>query len=197
MTGPGPDHEDMRAALRGLYDALRADMRGRWHRDLPFEELLFDRWERARDLGFGEGSSIYHNSYVYGDVAVGANTWIGPFTMLDGSGGLTIGDWCSISSGVHIYTHDTVAWAVSGGRTRTDPAAVRVGSFCYIGSQAVVAKGVSIGDHAVIGAASFVNRDVPAFTVAAGVPAYPIGRVVLADDGAVSLEYEARAPQPR
>jgi acetyltransferase-like isoleucine patch superfamily enzyme len=183
--------------LRALYDELRADMRGRWHRDLPFEELLFDRWERARDLGFGEGSSIYHNSYVYGDVAVGANTWIGPFTMLDGSGGLTIGDYCSISSGVHIYTHDTVAWAVSGGRSKTPPVPVRIGDFCYIGSQTVVAKGVSIGDHAVVGAASFVNRDVPPFAVSVGSPARQIGRVVLGDDGTVTLDYEDHAEQQR
>ena len=194
MTKPEGIDRDLRASLRDLYDDLRADMRGRWHRDLPFEELLFDRWERARDLGFGEGSSIYHNSYVYGEVVVGANTWIGPFTILDGSGGLTIGDYCSISSGVHIYTHDTVAWAVSGGRMRSEPAAVRIGDFCYIGSQTVVAKGVSIGDHAVIGAASFVNRDVPPFAISVGSPAREIGRVVLADDGAVTLDYEGRAP---
>ena len=102
-------------ALRALYEQLRADMRERWRRDLPLEELLFDRWERARSLGFGEGSSIYHSSYVYGDVRVGSDTWIGPFTLLDGTGGLTIGDNCSISTGVQIYSHDTVKWAVSGG----------------------------------------------------------------------------------
>ena len=77
-------------------------MRLRWNRDLPLEELLFDRWERARYLGFGAGASIYHTSYVFGDVRVGANTWIGPLTVLEGSGGLTIGAHCSISSGVQI-----------------------------------------------------------------------------------------------
>ena len=97
--------------LRGVYDALRSEMREKWHRDLPLEELLFDRWERARKLGFGEGTSIYHNSYVYGDVHVGERTWIGPFTILDGSGGLRIGSNCSISAGVHIFTHDSVQWA--------------------------------------------------------------------------------------
>ena len=105
--------------LRAIYDRLRADMRTRWQRDLPLEELLFDRWERARSLGFGEGTSIYHNRYVFGDVRVGKHTWIGPFTVLDGTGGgLQIGDYCSISAGVQIYTHDSVAWAVSGGKER-------------------------------------------------------------------------------
>lgn len=193
---PEAGDADLLEDLRMLYDALRADMRSRWHRDLPFEELLFDRWERATSLGFGEGSSIYHNSYVYGDVTVGKNTWIGPFTLLDGSGGLSIGDFCSISSGVHVYTHDTVAWAVSGGRVKADLAPVRIGDNCYIGSQAVVAKGVTIGDGSVIGACSFVNRDVPARSVAVGLPCRVIGRVHVADDGQMRIEYDPRMEGP-
>src|SRR5438132_9780956 len=119
----------------GVYETLGATMRKRWDRDLPIEELLYDRWERARALGFGEGSSIYHNSYVYGRVSVGANTWIGPMTLLDGSGGLSIGDYCSISAGVQIYTHDTVKWALSGGTAEYERAPVVIGSNCHIGSQ--------------------------------------------------------------
>ena len=182
---------ELREELRRLYDELRAQMRTDWNRDLPFEELLFDRWERARSLGFSEGSSIYHNSYVFGDVRVGRNTWIGPFTMLDGSGGLSIGEGCSISSGVHIYSHDTVRWAVSGGEVHAEQAAVSIGDFTYIGSQTVIAKGVSIGDHAVVGACSFVNRDIPPYTVAVGVPCRSVGSVEVGENGDVSLHYAA------
>jgi acetyltransferase-like isoleucine patch superfamily enzyme len=163
--------------LRSVYDELRSDMRQKWHRDLPFEELLFDRWQRARQLGFGDGTSIYHNSYVYGDVQVGQRTWIGPFTILDGSGGLRIGSNCSISAGVHIFTHDSVQWAVTGGVAPYERAPVSIGDCCYIGSQTVVAKGVTIGSHCVIGACSFVNRDLPPFTIASGAPCRPTGRV--------------------
>jgi acetyltransferase-like isoleucine patch superfamily enzyme len=187
-------HEDADAllqALRALYAELRADVRERWQRDLPFEELLFDRWERARELGFGEGSSIYHSSHVFGDVRVGRDTWIGPFTILDGSGGLTIGDNCSISSGVQIYSHDTVEWAVSGGALPYRRAPVSIGSCCYLGPGTVVAKGVSVGEHSVVGVGSFVNRDVPAYSIAVGVPCRVVGRVRL-EDGTVTLEYEAR-----
>lgn len=186
MTADLPD------ALRELYESLRTEMRERWNRDLPLEELLFDRWERARSLGFGDGASIYHNSYVFGDVQVGANTWIGPFTLLDGSGGLTIGRGCSISSGVQIYSHDTVRWAVSEGASPTERSRTAVGDFTYIGSQTVIDRGVTIGDHCVIGAASFVNRDIPSYTVAAGVPCRPIGTVGVGEDGAVELLYPAR-----
>ena len=169
--------------LRAVYDELRSEMREQWHRDLPLEELLFDRWARARQLGFGEGASIYHNSYVYGDVRVGERTWIGPFTLLDGSGGLRIGSNCSISAGVHIFTHDSVQWAVSGGEAPYERAPVSIGDCCYIGSQTVIAKGVTIGDHCIVGACSFVNRDLPPFTIAAGSPCRPTGRVPEPDRG--------------
>ena len=91
------------------------DVRQRWQRSLPAGEYLVDRWERARELGFGEGASIYDSAIVIGSVSVGASTWIGPWVMLDGSGGLSIGSNCSISAGTQIYTHDSVGWATSGG----------------------------------------------------------------------------------
>ena len=176
-------------SLWDLYEALRSDKRNRFNRDLPIDELLFDRWERARSLGFGEGTSIYHSALVYGEVKVGKGTWIGPNTLLDGSHQLTIGDSCSISAGVNIYTHDTVQWALSGGVAAYEGAPVTIGSCSHIGSHTVIAKGVTIGDHVVIGAASFVNRDIPPFTVAVGAPCRPIGRVELRD-GCYELIYD-------
>lgn len=187
MEPTASEREWIREARQAL-EQLRTNMRQRFDRDLPLEELLFDRWERARNLGFGEGTSIYHNSYVFGSVKVGQNTWIGPFTILDGSGGLEIGSTCSISAGVQIYTHDTVTWALSGGRAEYERSAVSIGDACHIGSQTVIAKGVTIGEHSVVGACSFVNRDIPPYTVAFGVPCRPRGRVVIDEVGNVELE---------
>jgi acetyltransferase-like isoleucine patch superfamily enzyme len=178
---------EVQQALRLLYEDLRTQMRSRWQRDLPLEELLFDRWERAATLGFGQGTGIYHNSYVYGDVRVGQNTWIGPFTLLDGSGGLVIGDYCSISAGVHIYTHDTVAWAVSGGKAAYAKAPVTIGNCCHIGGQTLVLKGVTIGGHSVVGACSLVNQDIPPYTIAFGTPCKPRGRVNVSAEGDVQF----------
>jgi acetyltransferase-like isoleucine patch superfamily enzyme len=178
-------------SLVSIYGKLRTSVRERWQRDLPFSELLFDRWERAKSLGFGEGTSIYHYSYVYGDVKVGKNTWIGPYTLLDGTGGLTIGDYCSISAGVHIYTHDTVEWALSGGKAKDKHAPVKIGDCCYIGSQAVITKGVSIGERSVIGACAFVNCDIPPFSIAVGAPCRTIGQVQINEFGQVALNYSS------
>ena len=187
-TAQPDDLEALVAECNRVFEALHGRTRDRWQRSLPFDELLFDRWARARSLAFGEGASVYHNSYVYGDVRVGKGTWIGPFTLLDGSGGLTIGDYCSISAGVQIYTHDTVMWALTGGKASAERSAVAIGDCTYIGSQTVVMKGVSIGDHVVIGACSFVNRDLPPGTVAFGVPCRPAGRVVFDEHGRPRLD---------
>jgi len=172
-----------------LYEKLRLNTRQRWQRDLPLEELMFDRWERAKSLGFGEGTSIYHNSYVYGDVKVGRNTWIGPYTLLDGSGGLEVGDYCSISAGVHIYTHDTVKWALSGGKAKYEHASVKIGNYCYIGPQTIISKGVKIGDHCLIGANSLVTSDLNDYSFAAGSPCKIIGKVKIDEKGTVDFEY--------
>lgn len=163
--------------LRALTAQLAAAMRERWGRDLPLDELVSDRWERAQSLGFGEGASIYASSYVYGDVVVGRNTWIGPFTLLDGTGGLTIGENCSISAGVQIYTHDSVNWALTGGTAQYEHAPVRIGDHCYIGPQTVISRGVSIGDRCLVGACSLVNHTLPEGSIAFGAPARVRGRI--------------------
>ena len=157
--------------LKRLFVFLRDNKKIKYDRVLPINDLISNRWEKARYLKFGEGSSIYDLSYVFGDVRVGRNTWIGPFTILDGSGGLEIGDNCSISAGVQIYTHDTVKWAVSGGKEKYEYASSKIGNNCYIGPHTVISKGVIIGDNCIIGANSFVNKSFPAGSKVAGNPA--------------------------
>lgn len=170
---------DLLEALRDLWRRLQADVEGRWHRTLPFGDYVVDRFEKARRLGFGDGASIYDSALVIGSVKVGEKTWIGPFTLLDGSGGLEIGSFSSISAGVQIYTHDTVEWALSGGTQEAEQAPTRIGSRCYLGPGTIVAKGVTIGDGCVIGANSLVLEDVPAGSKAYGTPCRVVGRATV------------------
>lgn len=164
--------------LKHARDLREVELRARWDRSLPFADALFDRWERARSLGFGEGASIYDSAMVFGSVRVGVGTWIGPNVILDGSGGgLDIGSTCSISAGVQIYTHDTVLWAVSGGLLPRREGAVSIGDCVYVGSQSIIGPGVTIGARCVVAANSFVNRAVPDGTIVGGTPARTIGRV--------------------
>jgi acetyltransferase-like isoleucine patch superfamily enzyme len=146
-------------------------MKARYDRHVALGDLCTDRWETAQSLGFGEGSSCYDNVLVLGNVEVGRHTWIGPNVVLDGSGGLEIGDYCSISAGVQIYTHHTVAWATSLGQADVERRSSRIGSGVYIGPNAVISMGVTIGDRSVIGAMAFVDRDVPSGARVFGIPA--------------------------
>jgi acetyltransferase-like isoleucine patch superfamily enzyme len=165
--------------LRASYSAVDERLRTEFQRSLPFQDAIFDRWERAARLGFAEGVSVYNSAAIFGDVKVGMSTWIGPNSLLDGSGGgIEIGAHCSVSSGVHIYTHDTVLWALSGGKCQRKQAPVCIGDCVYIGSQSVIAAGVSIGSRCVVAANSFVNADVPEATIIGGTPARKIGTVV-------------------
>jgi acetyltransferase-like isoleucine patch superfamily enzyme len=128
------------------------------------------------------------HAWFVGTPTVGEGTWIGAFTVIDGTGGLTIGKGCDISSGVHIYTHSSARRCVSARAVPVvDTSPVEIGDHVFIGANAVVSMGVTIGSHAVVGAGAVVTRDVPPYTVVVGVPARPVARVVV--EGA-SVHYE-------
>ncbi|MBF9233899.1 acyltransferase [Microvirga alba] len=163
--------------LKAIQRALQLEKLERFKRRVSFGDLITDRWENAREYGFGEGSSCYDSVLILGEVTVGEYTWIGPNVILDGLGGLIIGDHCSISSGVQIYSHDTVRRSVTLGREPVDHSSTAIGNGVYIGPNSIIGKGVSIGDSAVIGAMSFVNSDVPAGKKVWGCPARIVGDV--------------------
>ncbi len=182
--------EELFERLLELYDSRAAFSLKRWQRLLPLNEMIVDRWEKAKKMRFGEGASIYDSALVFSDVKVGKHTWIGPFTILDGSGGgLTIGDHCSISAGVQIYTHDSVKWAISGGKAGYEKSPTCIGSCVYIGPLSIITKGVKVGDHCVIGAFSYIDTEIPDHSIARGQPAKVVGRVKLREDGEVDYEY--------
>lgn len=147
--------------IQTLLKELRQSMKDEFDRHVSIQDLLSDRWETAKFYGFGEGTSCYNNVLILGDVKVGKNTWIGPNVILDGSGGLEIGDYASISAGVQIYTHNTVDWSTSLGSEPIENMPTKIGNGVYLGPNTVVQMGTTIGDKAVVGAMSFVNKDVP------------------------------------
>lgn len=176
-AGSAAGDAEFLAHLKRTVAHLRDEMYAKFKRHVSISDLLSDRWETARFYGFGEGTSCYNNVLILGDVKVGKNSWIGPNVVLDGSGGgLTIGDFVSVSAGVQIYTHHTVDWSVSRGVAPVQRAPTRIGDGVYIGPNAILQMGITVGDGAIIGAMSFVNRDVPAGAKTFGVPARNAGR---------------------
>lgn len=153
-----------------------------FNRSLPLAETLLDRWDRAKKLGFGDNSSVYDSALVFGDAKVGSNVWIGPNTIIDGSGGLTIGDFCTISVGVHIYTHDNVKQTLTSGKQPIERSPVHIGNNVYIAPNAIITKGVTIGNFCVVGAHAFVNKDVPDNSIVMGQPAKVVGSISFEND---------------
>ena len=98
---------------------------------------------------------------------MGFKTDIGAFTYINAKYGVTIEDDVQIGSHCSIYSLSTID-------DKTGPVVLRKN--CKIGANSVVMPGVTIGENAVVGAMSFVNRDVPANSVAVGVPAKVISR---------------------
>jgi acetyltransferase-like isoleucine patch superfamily enzyme len=176
--------------LRSLHAKLSEMTKEKYHRINPSYEDFFPWHERARFwIGEDKNVTIYNSATLIGDVEIGEGCWVGPFTLLDGGGGLKIGDHCSIATGVQITTHDTVRWALSGGKHPTEYAPVEIGRCCFIGTHAVIIKGVSIGQHSVIGAGAVVTKDVPPFSIVGGVPGKIIGSVVLNRDDTITLDW--------
>lgn len=157
-------------AIKNIFFKKRKEIIIKYNRVLPFGDYINDRWEKAKVLGFGEGTSIYDNVLVLGNVIVGRNTWIGPNVILDGSGKLEIGSNCSISAGVQIYSHNSIDWAISGGQKDYYYSKTIIGDNCYIGPNVIIENGVIIGNQCVIGANSLVNKSIPNNSKAYGTP---------------------------
>jgi acetyltransferase-like isoleucine patch superfamily enzyme len=118
-------------------------------------------------------NSYNPHAWIVGEPEIGAGCWIGAFTVIDGSGGLTIGDGCDISAGAQIYTHSTVRRVVSEHSEGIDRAATRIGAHTHIGAGAIVLMGTTIGDHCIIAAGAIVPQFtvIPPWSIAVGVPA--------------------------
>lgn len=178
------------AKILELHGKLDMAFLEEYQRSLPMADLFLDRWDRAKRLGFGKGSSIYDNALVFGPPAVGDHCWVGSSTVLDGTGGLSIGNFCTIACGVQIYTHDNVKKTVGLGSDPVERSEVTIGDHVYIAPNAVVTKGVSIGSHCVIGAFSFVNSDIPDYSIVIGQPGKVVGSVIVSNSG-VSFNYHS------
>lgn len=159
-----------------------------YDRSLPSNEYMNDRWIRSKKLGFGINSTIYDNSYVYGDVRVGKETWIGPNTIIDGTGKLLIGNYCTISAGVHIYTHDNLKATLTSKKKKIERSQVEIGNNVYVGPKSIISKGVRIGSNCVVAAGSFVNKSFENNSIIGGVPAKKIGHVSFENED-VNLNY--------
>lgn len=117
-----------------------------------------------------------------GGISVGRHVHIACFCSLQGGGPIVLEDYSGLSSRVSIYSHiDDFSGAAMANPTipsefrKVETGPVRLERHALVGSGAVILPGVTLGIGSAVGALSFVNVSVPAFTIVAGAPAREIG----------------------
>ena len=137
-----------------------------------------DDFHRSSILRMGNGSTINvtgHFKFFYdADIQLFNNatlnlgkSFINSNCKIRCGNSITIGDDCAISHDVTILDSDFHK-LLDTNRNVSEP--VTIGDHVWIGTRCTILKGVTIGDGAVIGAGSIVTKDVPAYSLTAGIP---------------------------
>jgi acetyltransferase-like isoleucine patch superfamily enzyme len=137
----------------------------------------------------GEGSQIAGTLLITpfgGSITIGEYCYLGDHSRIWSADQIEIGKHVLISHNVNVMdtnAHETCAneraesykkqvkegYPKLKGHVKT--AKVKIGDFVWIGFNAIILKGVTIGDGAIVAAGSVVTNDVAAFTLVAGNPA--------------------------
>ncbi len=102
------------------------------------------------------------------NLKLGYKTDIGAFTYINAKNGVIIEDYVQIGSHCAIYSISTID-------NKEGP--IKLRKNCKIGSHSVIMPEVTVGENSIIGAFSFVNREIPANVIAAGIPVRIIGKI--------------------
>lgn len=133
-----------------------------------------------RTFSLGDHSVVESFSGInnaVGDVVIGDHTRIGLHNTIIGP--VTIGQHVNLAQGIvvtalnHNYSIPDQRIDQQGVTT----AAVTIGNDCWIGANAVILPGVTIGEHSVVAAGAVVTKDVPSHSLVAGVPARIIKQI--------------------
>lgn len=119
------------------------------------------------------------HAWILGKPIIGKDTWIGAFTLIDAKhANVTLGKCCNIATGAQIISHSTVRRCISEGKyAKIDAIDVAIGDYCFVGSNAVILMGATIGHHSVIAAGCVVpeKSEIPPYSLVAGVPGKIVG----------------------
>jgi len=130
-------------------------------------KVRFREWKYPK---IEEGRPTKYNWIVQhkGKLRLGYRTDIGAFTYINAKNGVVIEDLVQIGSHCSIYSISTID---------DEEGQVVLRKNCKIGSHSIVMPGVTIGENSIIGAFSFVNKDIPENVVAMGAPVKVIKRI--------------------
>lgn len=122
-----------------------------------------ERFKNWKDPILEENKLNEHNWLVQNikNLKLGLKTDIGAFSYINAKYGVTIEDYVQIGSHCSIYSVSTID-------NKDGPVILKKN--CRIGTHSVIMPNITVGENSVIGAFSYVNKDIPANVVAFGVP---------------------------
>jgi acetyltransferase-like isoleucine patch superfamily enzyme len=138
-------------------------------------QLGFEHPRRGR-LCLGDRCELSNQVVLHpygGAITLGPDVHLGPGTVIYGHGGVEIGERCLIAMHCRILSSNHTVPAI-GTDIRSQPDLLlptRIGHDVWLGASVTVLGGVTIGDGCVVGAGAVVTRDLPAGSIAFGVPA--------------------------
>lgn len=169
-TGKALNTEEIHRFMDKMSDEARRitfELNGSYHTQEEVRALL------SRLFGHDVDSSLRVFPPFYTDfgknIHIGKNVFINACCHFQDHGGVTIGDGCQIGHNVVFATLNHFLEPEK--RKMTYSAPIVLGKNVWVGSNATILQGVAIGDNSVIGAGAVVTGDIPANTVAVGVPA--------------------------
>ena len=132
---------------------------------------------------FSIGTSVFIGAQSFiqgrfdGTCVIGDHVWIGPQAYMDARD-LVIEEYVGWGPGAKILGSEHIATPIDVPIIQTDLriAPVRIEAWADIGTGAVILPGVTVGRGSIVGAGAVVTRDVPPFSVVAGVPARLVRR---------------------
>ena len=123
--------------------------------------MRFKNWKYPK---VQEGKLTMYNWMVQhkDKLRLGYKTDVGAFTYINAKNGVIIEDYVQIGSHCSVYSISTID-------EKEGPVVLKRN--CKIGSHSVIMPGITVGENSIIGAFSFVNRDIPPNVIALGIPA--------------------------
>ena len=129
----------------------------------------------AKKVNVGKNVTFYPGVYLWGnDIEIGDNVDIGVGTIIYSNKGVKIGDNTIIAGQCYIIdsNHSTkIGEVIQKQPMDVAEDGIIIGEDVWIGAQCSILKGARIHDHAVIGAQSLVNSEIPENAIAVGTPA--------------------------
>lgn len=166
VEGGGEAHQFMHGVSQ---EALRmtAEINGSYHEPAQLRALFSQLIGKPVDETFGLFPPFHTDCGK--NITVGKHVFINMGCKFQDQGGIFIGDGTLIGHNVVLATLNHAMDPRQ--RSSMIPAPIHIGKHVWIGSNATILPGVTIGDGAIVAAGSVVTKDVPDNTLVAGVPA--------------------------